>query len=516
MSSATDFVPTTFMNKDSLASNLLAGIASAGWSGLAALIVVPYYIAALGVANYGLITFFATMQGLFIVFDLGLSTAINREVARSTALSGSGGARNLVRTLAVLYWAVGLLIGGSVVLAAPFIGYHWLRSAVLDEAAVVRAVRLMGLVFVFRWPISLYLGVLQGGHRIVSASVITIVTTTLATFGAVAILRVAPATMSTFLLWQAGVAIIQVLAMQRYAWRLLGDVSSAKIVFNEISRIWRFSSLIALTTIMGAVLLQADKLLLSAHAVLEDVAIYGLAGLAARSLLLIVSPIYSAVYPRMSAMVAREQTPDLIAFYRIGTKMLSIGLCAIGAYICLYSYPVFLMWTHSQDIASQVKWIVPALVIGTVLNGIMYFPHALQLAYGDAKLPLQINAVLFVTLMPALLMLVPRYGALGAALAWLVMNIVNLLFGTWLTHRALLPGMGLRWLLRDALAPGLMVVAAFCAGTIALPFNRGSVEQALLAIVLIPAAVVLVSAMSSDIRGLARRLRPSGLLSTAL
>jgi O-antigen/teichoic acid export membrane protein len=503
------------MNRSPLASNLLAGLVSAGWSGLAALIVVPYYIAALGIANYGLITFYAMMQGLFVVFDLGLSTAINREVARSMVPGCDADARNLFRTLTVLYWVVGVLIGGSVILAAPLIGQHWLHSASLDEGAVILAIRLMGLVFVFRWPIGLYLGVLQGGQRIVSVSVITIIGTTLATFGAVATLQIAPATMVTFFIWQAGVALLQVLAMRHYAWRVFGDSSDAKFTLDEVRRIWRFSGLIALTTVMGAVLLQADKLLLSTRATLEDVAIYGLAGLAARSLLLIVSPIFSAVYPRMSAVVAGNQTDDLIVLYRVGTKLLSIALCAIGAYLCFQSFAVFRLWTHSNAIAEEVRWIVPVLVIGTILNGVMYFPHALQLAYGDAKLPLQINAVLFVFLLPALIVLVPQYGALGAALAWLGMNIINMLLGTWLTHRSLLPGMGMTWLFRDVLVPGLAAAALIWAGVQVLPFTRGSTAQAILALPLIPIAILLVSVTSADIRTAALRWGPYRSVSSA-
>jgi hypothetical protein len=45
------------------------------------------------------------------------------------------------------------------------------------------------------------------------------------------------------------------------------------------------------------------------------------------------------------------------------------------------------------------------------------------------------------------------YGAVGGGLAWLLLNSVYLLFGTWLTHRYLLKGMALEWLIRDVGAP---------------------------------------------------------------
>lgn len=491
-----------FTNKRSFASNLTAGIASAGWSGLAALIIVPFYVKILGVSNYGLITFFATMQGMFVVFDLGLSSAINREVARALALDSQDNTRDLFHTLSALYWLIGVLIGVSVYLTAPYIGQYWLRSQILDQHAIVSAVRLMGLVFIFRWPVGLYVGVLQGAHRIVSASAITMIATTFSTFGTILVFQLFSSTMNTFFIWQALVALCQVLFMRDKARQVFGRSTGAVISLDSVRPIWYFSGLIAITTVMGATLLQADKIVLSARASLEEVATYGLAGLAARSLLLLVAPIYSAIYPRMSAMVAADRLEDLTALYHSGGKLLSIVLCALGAFICSLSYQLFILWTGSESIAQNVHWIVVALVIGTVLNGIMYFPHAVQLAYGNAKLPLQINILLTVFLLPALFVLVPPYGALGAAAAWLGMNIVNYAAGIWLTHRSLLRGRGAKWLFRDTLLPGLLTAALVISIVSIIPAGPSSLERILTALPAIPLSVLVVAALSSDTRRL--------------
>jgi hypothetical protein len=105
--------------------------------------------------------------------------------------------------------------------------------------------------------------------------------------------------------------------------------------------------------------------------------------------------------------------------------------------------------------------ILALLLMGTAINGIMIFPYALQLACGTLRLPLLICLILIVGTVPATIFLAMKYGALGGASAWVLMNSIYLLLGSWLTHRALLKEIGFRWLLWDAglpLACSLLVI----------------------------------------------------------
>lgn len=55
---------------------------------LMGLVFVPLYIKFLGMEAYGLIGFFATLQALFSILDLGLGATLNRELARASAHLG--------------------------------------------------------------------------------------------------------------------------------------------------------------------------------------------------------------------------------------------------------------------------------------------------------------------------------------------------------------------------------------------------------------------------------------------
>ena len=70
----------------SLKINILANFAGQAWSGLLTLALVPVYIKFLGIEAYGLIGFYAMLQGMLVVLDFGLGQTLNRELARYSAL----------------------------------------------------------------------------------------------------------------------------------------------------------------------------------------------------------------------------------------------------------------------------------------------------------------------------------------------------------------------------------------------------------------------------------------------
>ena len=92
--------------------NIAANFAGSIWSAIMGLIFVPLYIKFIGIESWGLIGIFATLQIIFGLLDMGLSTTLNREMARLSVLSGKEqDMRNLVRTLEMIYWCVAVFVG---------------------------------------------------------------------------------------------------------------------------------------------------------------------------------------------------------------------------------------------------------------------------------------------------------------------------------------------------------------------------------------------------------------------
>ena len=447
-----------------LSRNLLAGLASSLWSALLGLAVVPLYLSYLGLEAYGLIGFFAMTQAMLQVLDLGIAPTINREVARCSATGELKQAGKLLHTLAIIYWCVALVIALLVAALAPLISNYWLTSNHLPQATVTHAVMLMGLVVACRWPIGLYLGALMGAQRITTSSAVSIAMVTLGQLGAVAVLIWVSPTIEAFFLWQAGVGLAHAAVMRRAAWHALGRLDQLRFDSDALKQVWRFSAGMGGVAVSALIFTQLDKVILSKMLSLADFGAYALATVVVNGLYVFINPLFSAVYPRFSALVASDSTEKLAGLYRLSTRILGAMLFPIAMVLVVFAEELVRVWTGDAGIAARVAPVISLLAIGSALHGVMYLPYALQLAYGETRLPLTINAILMVVQVPLMVVFALNYGALGGAMAWLALHTLYLLLGTWMTHRRLLKGIGIKWLLQDV---GLPLLVAAVAGLFA-------------------------------------------------
>jgi O-antigen/teichoic acid export membrane protein len=488
--------------------NLIAGLANSFWFAIATLAAVPFFLRYLGIEAYGLIGFFVAIQALLALLDLGLAPTMNREVARSAACDRSE-ARDLLHTLAVLFWLVAGLIATSSLLVAPVIAGSWLTASKLSPGTVAQAVAMMGLVIAFRFPSGLYQGALLGAQRMIALSVIEIATTALATVGGVVVVALISPTVQAYFLWQACVGLLNVIAMRAAAWDALRDqTQSRKAKFDSVGlrRIWRFSAGMALTAVLGAVFVQSDKLILSKVVSLTALGRYTLAGMAARSLYLFVTPAFGAVYPRLTALVASGQTDALKSLYRSGSRLLGAVVFPTAAYVAVFSADLFKLWTGDAQLANSISPVVSLLLVGTAINAIMHFPYALQLAYGKSSLAAMISLILLIVFVPLVFVLALSFGILGGAVAWAVLNLLYLPLGVWLTHRTLLRGSGLAWLVGDVGLPLIVAIVVVCVGGYGLKsFDPDLLSRLVLGAALIGASFLAVVGLTPTLSGEVRR-----------
>jgi O-antigen/teichoic acid export membrane protein len=450
-----------------LAKNFSAGFLNTAWAAVVSVLVVPFYLRYLGLEAYGLIGFFIALQAVIGLLDLGLSPTINREVARGRSTGDTATMQTLLGTLATVYWTTAVAILVLITLAAPVLGRSWLNGVNLGSDVVTHAVMLMGVIAACRWPVGFYLGAAMGAERIVTASAISIVTVTLGNIGAVLVLAFVSPTIQAFFLWQALIAVVHVGLMRHVTRDIFGSTGFA-FDLDALRGIWRFTLGMGVVAILGAILMQLDKILLSKVVSLSDLGRYTLAGLVSRLLYLFLTPAFGAVYPRLSAMVAEKRIGDVEALYRIGTRALMTMIFPLSVFIAVFAFDLVKLWTGDAALAQSVAPVIALLVLGTAMNGVMHFPYALQLAHGRSALPALINLILIVVFVPMVLVLTLKFGIIGAAAAWAILNTLYVVLGTWLTHRELLPGIGARWLAGDVGVPLVASLAVGGLGSIAV------------------------------------------------
>ena len=480
-----------------LKQNISANFLGKGWSLFIGLFSVPFYIRFLGIEAYGLVGFFATLQATVALLDFGLSATMNREMARySVRLDKSDEARDLTRTLEIAYWVTGLIIGVGVYGAAPWVVTSWIKVGALPANLVQQAIVMMGIIIAFQWPIGLYNGGLMGLERQVLLNGLTAILGTLRSVGAVLILWLVKPTVTFFFSWQIFISIIQVAVFTVFFWRTLPPGSRyARFDLRLLHGVWRFTAGMSATAFVTFFLSQLDKIILSKILTLEMFGYYILANQVNTALRMSSASIFTALLPRFSSLVAKDDGHNLKMLYHQGCQLVSLVVLPASAVVAFFAFQLISIWTHNEIVAQTAAPIASLLVLGSALNSMMGLPYDLTVAYGWVRMGFYQNLISAILLVPAITVLAIRFGGIGAAIVWVILNAGSMLISAPIIHRRILNGELRQWYLVDIGLPFVIsfIVAGF--GWWVVP-NNLPIGQTILAIALISAATLAACAIS--------------------
>ncbi len=452
-------------SKSSFKLDLSANLAGMGWYALVQFICIPFYVKFLGVEGYGLVGFYITMQAILQVLDLGITPTINRELARYTVRPElAAEARDLVRTIELSYCLLGALVALLIVGLAPFIASHWIHAAAMSPAHVQQAVMAMGVLLFFQWLVTLHQAALLGLHHQVFANVVKIAAVTISSGGGVLVVWLLSATATSLFLWQSAIAAFQAVMLMLWVWHSMPPAhTKPRFNFGLLRGVSGFAAGMSGISISAIILTQLDKVILSRICTLEVFGYYVLAGMFGRALLMFGTPVFDAIFPRFSALVAAHEERTLDQLYHRASQVMAVLIIPLAVVLAMFSGDLLLIWTHSPEIVRNAAVIACVLSIGAAINALMIMPYTLQLAYGWTGIGLKMNLGLMVALVPAIWILTSRYGGIGAASAYLALTSIYMAMGVPLTHRRLLKGATAEWFLRDIGSPA---AAALLVGTL--------------------------------------------------
>jgi O-antigen/teichoic acid export membrane protein len=467
-----------------LKKNIAANFVGSFWQALMALLFIPIYIKFLGIEAYGLIGLFMTMQALFTLLDIGLGATVSREMARLSVLFDKAQEmRDLVRSLEVIYWCLAAGIGITVMVLSPYIAYNWVKPEQLPPAVIQQTIVVMGLAIAFQWPVGFYSGGLMGLQRQV---LLNAVNSTIATFrwcGAALVLWLVAPTIYAFFLWQIFVSVSHVFLTALFLWRSLPAAEKRPMFQGRILLgVWRFAAGMSGITILATLLTQTDKIILSKMLSLEMFGYYTLAGMVAMTLYRLIGPVFLAVYPRFTQLVTLNDQETLKQLYHKTCQFMAVLILPATAVLAFFSYEVLLLWTGNPVTAENTYMLASILIIGTALNGLMNIPYALQLAHGWTGLAFYVNLVSVVLLVPLTIFMTWKYGAVGAAIVWVILNSGYIIIAVQFMHRRLLTTEKWIWYRKDVCVP--ILVAFATAGASRLLVNSDAMSKPLILLVL--------------------------------
>lgn len=423
-----------------LKRNLIANYLGQGWAALMGLAFIPLYIKYLGIESYGLIGLFAVLQAWLVLLDMGMTPALGREMARFTGGTHSAQSiRDLLRSIEVVALGMAIAIGVGIWLASDWLASDWLKAEKLSTQTVAHAFTVMGVVTALRFSEGIYRSSILGLQRQVLFNVVNSAMATLRSVGAVAVLIWVSPTIEAFFLWQGAVSIFTLLVLAWATYRMLPKADQAgRFSLQALQGIWRFAGGMMGITFLSLMLMQVDKIVLSKLLNLSEYGHYMLASAVAGALFMMGHPIVQAWYPRLNELYAQRDETGFIETYHQGAQLISVTIGGAAVVLIVFAEQIFYLWTRDVELASRTATLVSLLALGNCLNALMFIPYQAQLAYGWTSLSIRINIVAVIAIIPAILWVTPRYGAVGAAWVWVFLNVCYLLIGVHFMYRKIL------------------------------------------------------------------------------
>jgi O-antigen/teichoic acid export membrane protein len=488
-----------------LKRNVIANFLGQGWTALMGLAFVPLYIKYLGVEAYGLIGFYAVMQAWLTLFDMGITQTLNREMARFKAgLHTPQSIHDLLRSLEIISVGLAVLMCVLVFGVSTYISEHWLNTQKLSTDEVAIAVVLMGFVIALRFIEGIYKGALLGLQKQVAVNVVSVAIATMRYGGVVAVLAWYENSIKVFFEWQVLSSLASVLGLVILLYRTLPKpIRLPKFSKQAISEIWRFASGMLGITFLALLLTQIDKILLSKLITLESYGYYTLAATVAASLALITLPTTQAIYPKLVEYEVQKKQQELINLYHQGAQLISILISPVAIMLIFFGQDIIYLWSGDINLAKKTAPILLPLALGSFLNCLVWMPYQLQLAYGWTSFTLKVNIIAVFLLVPAIFLVTPHYGAIGAAWVWALLNAGYVTVAMHYMFKKLIPTEKWSWYWHDVTKQLitviiLMVVAKF----IMAGFTYSNIAKLVVYLMAFVLAILAAALQSNKIKSL--------------
>lgn len=437
------------MKTNSLKLNILSSYVSQIYLVVISVAILPIYMKYMGAEAYGLVGFFAMLQGLFSLLDFGLTPTISRQTAQYNAGAETAlGFRQLFRSLCLIFTCIACVGGGLLFYFNNYIAKHWLKLENLAMSDVLFCLQIMAICVALRWMTGLYRGVISGFEHIVWLSVSNIVIATLRFPGVLLYMYYFGFTVKNFFIFQLVVAVVEFVALAFKAQILLPKLKQPVRIgwsIQPVKPLLSFALTIALTSSVWVLLTQLDKFVLSGILPLSEYGYFTLAVLVAGGILQIGTPISSAIMPRMARLQGERKYYELKVVYVGATEFVAVVVVTAGIILAALAQPVLYVWTGDAVLAQKAAPILQLYALGNAILTLGAFPYYLQYAKGNLRLHFIGNLITAILLIPVIIWAAKNYGAIGAGWAWVLIQLTYLLLWVSYVHKMIEPDINLQW-----------------------------------------------------------------------
>jgi O-antigen/teichoic acid export membrane protein len=426
------------------------------WTALLGIVAVPFLPRFLGPEAFGIVSFVLVVQAAVNLLDFGLSNSITRQVALHHAAGEWDECIGTIRTLEAVYWAIGALICGALIIGSQRWGTSWLHPEALPPDSVGQSLFWASLAVTSLWPMTFYSGALMGLERYTAANLVNAGSLTLRQIGGIFVAWSTGGNLPAFFMWQFIASLLPVLIAAVLVWRASGVRIGSPVRWHLLHEQKNLLSGMALSTGAMLVFTQLDKIVLSRLLPLSEFGLYSIAWTAAGIFYLFYSPVAAIGLPRFTKFAASGDRNALVRSYSLASQIVGIGVIPTAAVLVIYSRPILTIWLHDKTMATSTAPLLQMLAPFAAAGALAYIPAVFQWAQGWTAPTSVTNLVASVVLGPSLYFAYRSGGTRVAIVAWGILRIGQATWQVAWAHRRLLPDQSIQWFWKSVGLPAII------------------------------------------------------------
>lgn len=433
--------------------NIAFNFASRLFMALSTFLCVPFYIAFLGREGYSVIALSLVVASVVLIFELGLSAAIGREMARRD-ITDAERRRSFV-VIERLFMLIFLITIFAALFLADMIANTMIGETDIDRDMLAKCLSLILLEAGLQLLMRFYINVLMGLEHQIQANLFTIAWTALRNGFVIGVIYFTPSLL-VFFSWQLVSTIAVVFALKLQSLQLIRAWPMSRARFFDIETLGRlrgFALGMVLISIVAVANTQVDRIMIGSLGSLNDLGVYTLAASLGSAILICSTPVMSAVLPRLTTYFTHGHVGDARALFRKATRLVAMIIIPTVVVFSSRSDAVLMAWIGEPDLARSAGRIVPWLVIGNASIGLATIGYAVALANGDTRINNVLGIMSLAISIPGYYLTLNNIGVVGVAVVFMTVQLVSTLLFSWFAMNRFLNGGFIRHHLGNYVVP---------------------------------------------------------------
>jgi O-antigen/teichoic acid export membrane protein len=400
------------------------------------IVITPIFVHYLGVTQYGIYALSGVLFSFISILDFGVGPTLLKFVSEHAA---RGQLRDLNATVAAslvfyaLIGVVGLITAATI--AAFFVGDLFHLSGDLRSTAEF-VLLVSGVSFLLSMLLSGLSSVPAGLQRFDLLTIVGFAIQTPVAVANILVLHLGFGLRGVTIVGAAAPAVGLVVFVILNRRLIPGFRPIPQWNPQLLKRVFSFSAWAFIANLSGTILFQLDKIFIGTLSNVRAVTFYTVPGSVAQRLHSASSSLSVVVLPLASDLLARGETERVKELYRRGTRFVALFVCSIGIPLFVFAHDILHYWLGS-DFAAESTGVLRLLVVTYAILALTAVPYYVVMAAGKPRVAAIYGlaaAALNITLIVAL---IPPFGIVGAAVAYLVSTVAVLPF-IWYTERRVL------------------------------------------------------------------------------